>query len=91
LRNRQRGANQRKRQCEHKCKIDFRFHAYPICLAEFILASRVLTVTGFNARKPELPGTVQYSHSGAHPQEQFPKVKEVMFELTLLRIAPIRA
>ena len=33
LRHRQRGANQRERQCEHIYKIDSRLHVYPICLA----------------------------------------------------------
>jgi hypothetical protein len=30
-----------------------------------------------------LPGAVQYSHNEAHPREQFPKVKEIMFEQLL--------
>ena len=44
LRHRQRGANHSERQCEHKCKIDSRFHAYPICLRVSLPTSRVLMV-----------------------------------------------
>jgi hypothetical protein len=36
-----------------------------------------------NASKSKLSGTVQYSHNEAHPREQFPKVKDIMFERLL--------
>jgi hypothetical protein len=36
-----------------------------------------------NASKSKLSGTVQYSYNEAHPREQFPKVKHIMFERLL--------
>jgi hypothetical protein len=36
-----------------------------------------------NASKSKLSGTVQYSHNEAHLREQFPKVKDIMFERLL--------
>jgi hypothetical protein len=33
---RQRGAHHRERQCEQPCKINSRFHACPMCLAESV-------------------------------------------------------
>jgi hypothetical protein len=38
---------------------------------------------GCNASKAKLPDRVQYSHNETHPREQFPKVKEIMFERLL--------
>jgi hypothetical protein len=42
LRHRQLGANERERQREHKCRNDFRFHVYPIRLADLIPATGIL-------------------------------------------------
>jgi hypothetical protein len=54
LRHHQCRARHRERDCHHKCKIDSRFHACPVCLAGFEPAYCVGTCPrGCNASKPK--------------------------------------
>ena len=53
LRYRKRGAHHGERQYEHKCTIDSRFHAYPVCLAGFLPAFGIVRGTGMKCKQVE--------------------------------------
>lgn len=68
LRHHQAGACHHQRHWEQMYKGDSRFHAYPVCLENPIVASGTFTFLGKGMQLNQIPGSV--SHRGEIPAEK---------------------